>query len=111
MTRLVPVLIAALLAGACARVSVPDDASPGQRVYLTQCAICHGVMAEGLSAGPPLTDVVVGPPGTVDPAFRSAVLEGINENPDYGAMPGFALSEDDLLAVADYLRELGAPTG
>lgn len=111
MRRVIPIVLATLLAGACARPPVPEGASPGQAVYLSQCAVCHGVVGEGTSGGPPLTDVPVGAPGTVDPAFRSAVLEGINENPDFGAMPAFPLSDEDLLAVADHLRELGAPTG
>jgi hypothetical protein len=47
----------------------------------------------------------------VDPAFRAAVLEGVDQSPDFGAMPALPLSEQDLLAVADYLRSLGAPAG
>ena len=99
-----------VLLGACGQ-AVPEAQTPEEAVYVAQCSACHGPGAAGTRAAPPLLDVVVGPPGTVDPAFRAAVLEGVDQSPDFGAMPALPISEQDLLAVADYLRSLGAPAG
>jgi len=81
--------------------SIPQDRlDQGEAVYADKCAACHG--AAGKSDTP-------GAPDLSDPAKMAtksqADLDAVIVN-GRGAMPGFALGQDDRLAVADYVRSL-----
>ena len=83
-------------------LSIPQDRlDRGKSVYADKCVSCHGTT--GRAASP-------GAPDLSDPAKMAAKsqadVEAVIAN-GRGAMPGFGpLSQDDRLAVADYVRSL-----
>jgi mono/diheme cytochrome c family protein len=90
-----------VLAGCGADVD-SQGATPGGRLYLQQCATCHGVGREGVGTAPALpVDRMV---ALGRPALRRTIAEGGT------TMPGFAgvlsPSEIDLL-----VQDLVAPEG
>jgi len=82
------------------------DVSNGQKLFVANCAPCHGATGNGGAAGP----------GALAPSlYRSAPLdiaEAMITGP--GEMPVFALGEDerdDVIAFIRYLQEEPAPGG
>ncbi|MBK5957737.1 cytochrome C [Rhodoplanes elegans] len=102
-------------------VAVPPTASRGERVYLENCAICHGPQGRGNGAAAPsmsprprdlagdafkVKSTAAGVPPTRDD-LRKVIADGLAAS----AMPGFAdvLSAQDIDAVLDHLVTLGTP--
>lgn len=77
------------------------DGSKGERLYLTQCAMCHGQNGEG-GRGPTLArPKLLHAPD--DDALRSVIRGGIAGT----GMPGARLTEAELRELAAHVRKLG----
>jgi cytochrome c oxidase cbb3-type subunit III len=76
--------------------------SPGQPIYESHCAGCHGLDGHGSQQGPNIATVV-----DVQ-NLSDAQLTQIVHDGHTGGMPGFGsmLSDSDITAVVSYLREL-----
>jgi len=107
----------ALLAGALATFGACDKIfphrSPGERLYLDNCADCHGVDGRGNTAremGQPYADLTddVWKFGGDDAAIATAIREG-----SFGLMPGFQekLGDAQVQALVGYLRVLHRRAG
>lgn len=101
--------------------NVPTDASPGQKVYIENCAVCHGTKGDGLGVSAPSIyprprDFTQGlykykttgpgqPPSDAD--LIRMVAEGLPASP----MPYFSdiLTEEEIRAVVDYTKSF-SPT-
>ena len=83
--------------------SQPAPTSPGQALYQTNCAACHGADRAGSGSIPSLFNI--GARLSVD-AFKATVSNG------KGQMPGFGtLSSDDLEQILSYIANPNAPAG
>jgi putative heme-binding domain-containing protein len=90
-----------LIGSSAAGGQAPADRSPGERLYLTQCAKCHGPSGEG-GSGPVLArPKLLHAPD--DEALRAVIRSGI---PGTG-MPGTRLVEAELRELAAHVRKLG----
>lgn len=79
----------------------PADSNPGERLYLTQCAMCHGPKGEG-GRGPSLAKPkLLHAPD--DDALRNVIRFGI---PGTG-MPGTRLIDAENRELAAHVRTLG----
>ena len=81
----------------------PADVADGERVYLSQCASCHGREGRGTSAGP---DVSTG-------NFRRAssdegLLQVINKGVPGTTMPAFSMNSRQAWQIVAFLRSLAA---
>src|SRR5262245_14805972 len=77
---------------------------PGRKEYEARCAGCHGADGEGGGHGPGFVGVRQ-PRARSRSELRDLIRSGI---PDAG-MPGFALSDTELDAIAAYAEALRAP--
>ena len=98
----------ALMAAACGSAG-PD----GAELFAANCAACHGGMADGTDAGPPLVHRLYVPGHHPDAAFQSAVKNGVFAHHwDFGDMPAVAgVSEDEVAAIVEYVRGLQREAG
>jgi putative heme-binding domain-containing protein len=93
-----------------AGAQLPAHAPLGERLYLTQCAMCHGPKGEG-ARGPTLArPKLLHAPD--DDALRAVIRGGIAGT----GMPGTRLIDAELRELAAYVRKLGqvaapAPAG
>lgn len=55
----------------------PAELAEGERLFLDNCARCHGAEARGTEAGPPLVHVIYEPSHHADIAFQRAVVLGV----------------------------------
>jgi len=79
----------------------PADGSLGERLYLTQCAMCHGQKGEG-GRGPTLArPKLLHAPD--DDALRNVIRSGIAS----AGMPGTRLIDAELRELAAHVRKLG----
>ena len=106
-----------LLAGALALLGGCDQLfphrSPGERLYLDNCADCHGVDGRGNTVremGQPYADLTddVWKFGGDDTSVANAIREG-----SFGLMPGFQekLSDQQIQALVSYLKVLRKRAG
>ena len=115
-----------LAAAACGGSPTADPAEPGRQLYLNNCAACHGSAGEGQDdwqqrnpdgsfRAPPH-----GPAGHTwhhaDGLLFRVVRDGGTDIPSLGVksgMPAFGdrLSDDQIVAIIDYLRTLWEPDG
>jgi mono/diheme cytochrome c family protein len=56
---------------------VPAGLAEGERLFNDNCARCHGALAAGTDAGPPLVHTVYEPSHHADIAFQRAVTLGV----------------------------------
>ena len=75
--------------------------SLGERLYLTQCAVCHGPTGEG-GSGPALARPVL-PRASDDAALRDVIRGGLAGT----GMPATRLADAELRELAAYVRKLG----
>jgi putative heme-binding domain-containing protein len=75
--------------------------SLGERLYLTQCAMCHGPTGEG-GSGPALARPIL-PRASDDAALTNVIRGGLAGT----GMPGTRLADAELLELAAYVRKLG----
>ncbi|MFO1519829.1 MAG: cbb3-type cytochrome c oxidase N-terminal domain-containing protein [bacterium] len=81
----------------------PQEIKKGQEVFQARCVSCHGAKGEGV-IGPNLTDNYwIHGKGTM-PDVVKVISEGVNDKgmPAWGAV----LKEDELYAVASYVKSL-----
>lgn len=81
----------------------------GRRLYMAECAFCHGRQGGG-ALGPPLT----GPDWTYHTAETDVGMFSIIHGGAYGAMGAFArrgLHQDHMLRIIAYVRRLSGPGG
>lgn len=97
-----------------------DNAAPGRSpieegrlAFATECAGCHGRMAEGTGRGPALIDPVWGPSRFGDDAFRRAVREGVPSRLwRFGDMPAFPdLPEREVDRILAFVRQVQRTQG
>lgn len=79
----------------------PANAPLGERLYLTQCAMCHGPKGEGAN-GPTLARPKL-LHAADDDALKAIIRSGIAGT----GMPGTRLIDAELTALAAYVRKLG----
>src|SRR5450432_1631307 len=92
----------ALAAHAAAQVPSEPDLATGQKLFTSQCALCHGV-AGGGGRGPSLTRA------KLNHAEDDAALRGVIQNGIPPEMPGaWQLSPREAASVAAYVRSLGS---
>jgi putative heme-binding domain-containing protein len=81
--------------------SQPDTAAAGERIFLSQCSICHGQTGEG-GRGAPLNR-----PKLRHAADDAALVQVIRRGIPDSEMPGISLSPAELEQVAAFVRTLG----
>jgi putative heme-binding domain-containing protein len=82
----------------------PTDLARGEKLYLTQCAMCHGSKGEG-DSGPVLAKPALARAPDED-ALKAIIRGGLAGT----GMPGTRLVEAELRDLAAYVRKLGQVT-
>jgi PQQ-dependent dehydrogenase (methanol/ethanol family) len=84
------------------QVSVALGADAGRDLFIQRCSVCHGADAGGTDRGPALL-------GNRRLRTRTAAeIAGVIHDGTPGGMPAFALPQDRLTPLADYIRSLNA---
>ncbi len=110
------VLVASMvvvLAGCAEQTSADIERQParlveeGERVYMANCAECHGEDLEGTDTGPSFLSIVYEPSHHGDGSFRIAVIAGVPQHHwGFGAMPPVSgLSDADIEGIVAFVRE------
>ncbi|MDX8477931.1 cytochrome c [Mesorhizobium sp. VK24D] len=97
-------------------VQVPQfspTAFRGKAAFDKVCAACHGVNASGTEKGPPFINEIYNPGHHSDDAFFLAAKFGVRQHHwPYGNMPPQPqVSEEDVAAIVQYVRELQLANG
>ncbi|MBL1430997.1 MAG: cytochrome c [Robiginitomaculum sp.] len=85
-------------------------ASPGEEIYMENCAACHGEDGKGALPGitPDLTSLS-GPLSKSDEELITSITEGFESPGSQMAMPPLGgndeLDEDDVKEILEYMRE------
>jgi mono/diheme cytochrome c family protein len=89
------------------------DVDRGEELFASHCAVCHGPVADGTPAGPPLVHVIYEPSHHSDESFQVAVARGVQPHHwDYGPMPPVSgLDRDDVADITAWVRELQREAG
>jgi mono/diheme cytochrome c family protein len=114
--------LATLLAGCEGRPAIRSDFDPGpvppglaegERLFTDNCARCHGTLAVGTDAGPPLVHMIYEPNHHADIAFQRAVALGVPAHHwRFGNMPPVAgLDEAAVERITAYVRWLQRKAG
>lgn len=82
-----------------AEIDAADDA--GERLYLSQCAYCHGPSGEGGRGSPLNRAQLLQAPD--EEALIRVIRRGIADTP----MPSSALTDEELRTLAGHVRKLG----
>ena len=102
--------------------TVPADASLGQRIYLANCAICHGPDGRGNGAAAPSMiprprDFTAGlykykSTPADDPASEADLVRSVRDGLHASGMPywGDILKSEEITAVVDYVRRFSPPS-
>ena len=113
-TRLGPLLLAVLVAVACGPDDADDvDLARGERLFEMNCVACHGHLATGTTAGPPLVHEIYEPGHHPDESFHRAVQQGVPQHHwDFGPMPVIpGLREAEVTDIIAYVRSLQREAG
>ncbi len=88
-------------------------ASAGETAFEANCAECHGTNATGTENGPPLVHDIYNPGHHPDESFYLAVRRGTRQHHwPFGNMPPQDhVTDDELLAIVAYVRELQQANG
>lgn len=101
MRRIVFTAVAVgLVTWACSTAAPPDPESEGARLYVANCAECHGVDAAGLKASNLRTGLDAG-------YVAATMTDGVEGMPTYTD----TLTPDQIRTLADYIHEIGTSTG
>jgi mono/diheme cytochrome c family protein len=97
-------------------VRVPQlspNATAGKTAFDANCASCHGANAAGSDQGPPLVHEIYNPGHHADLAFVLAAKQGVRRHHwPFGDMPPQPqVTEDQISAIIQYVRELQAANG
>jgi mono/diheme cytochrome c family protein len=95
--QVVPALFLMAAAG-CAGDEVGEVVAPGAALYARACGACHGPDGNGTAAAPTLT-------AASEEAIRTAVAEGVDADPSFGAMAPVDLTPAQLAAIVSHLSE------
>lgn len=89
------------------------DVDRGEELFAANCAVCHGPVADGTPAGPPLVHEIYEPSHHSDEAFQVAVAQGVQAHHwDFGPMPPIGgLDRDDVADITAWVRELQREAG
>jgi mono/diheme cytochrome c family protein len=92
---------------------VPPALVEGERRYNPTCGPCHGSLATGSDAGPPLVHRIYEPSHHSDAAFRLAVTRGVRAHHwSFGNMPPIPEMDSTAIAgVTAYVRWLQQKAG
>jgi mono/diheme cytochrome c family protein len=92
---------------------VPAELADGERLFNANCARCHGVLAVGTDAGPPLVHKVYEPSHHADFAFQRAVEVGVSAHHwRFGNMPPIAgVDQTEVERITAYVRWLQRQAG
>jgi mono/diheme cytochrome c family protein len=98
------------------KVSVPTLSSlamAGEVAFEATCAACHGINGAGTENGPPLVHDIYNPGHHPDEAFYLAARRGTRQHHwSFGNMPPLDdVTDEDLLAIVAYVRELQQANG
>lgn len=99
------------------QVTVPqlsELAQQGEAAFEAHCIACHGANAAGVDgAGPPLVHKVYEPSHHGDMAIALAPIRGVPQHHwPFGDMPPVeGITEDDILRILAYIRELQRANG
>ncbi|HEY6328255.1 MAG TPA: cytochrome b N-terminal domain-containing protein [Blastocatellia bacterium] len=95
-------------------VTPPEETSPSEvgsdalKIFLANCASCHGSNAAGGPLGPSLVKISRRPGVSVE--FLERFIAGHGREPSPDSMPRFGqLTQDDRAKLADWLAKLDAP--
>jgi alcohol dehydrogenase (cytochrome c) len=81
------------------RAAAAQSTEAGRRHYEVLCTRCHGSDGRGGVAGPPIAHTLA---SRSDEELATLIREGMPR----AGMPGFAIPDDDMLALLAFLREL-----
>ena len=111
-------IFAVLMITACGGESASqqdhDDAVfVGEKLFNTNCSVCHGISAVGTNQGPPLIDKTYHPNHHPDFSFQNAIKNGVRRHHwDFGNMlPVAGVSEDDAEKIICYIRDTQLANG
>lgn len=98
---------------AAAEGELSDAAEAGKKLFIANCAQCHGRRADGTTQGPPLVHRIYEPGHHANASFVLAVTRGVRAHHwEFGNMPAIpGLSIDDIHQVICYVRELQVANG
>ncbi len=90
-----------------------DAVQAGEKLFNTNCSVCHGVGAVGTKQGPPLIDRTYHPGHHNDFSIRNAIKNGVRAHHwDFGNMlPVAGVSEDDAEKIICYIRDAQLASG
>ena len=94
--------------------SLSSKATTGQERFAGNCALCHGVNADGREGkGPPLIHKIYEPNHHGDASFYSAALNGVRAHHwRFGNMPPVAgIKPEEVEYIITYVREVQRHTG
>lgn len=94
-------------------LAVPAELEQGAEHYGRACAACHGEVALGTAAGPPLVHIVYEPNHHGDMAFVLAAERGVRAHHwGFGDMPPVpGIQREEVLAIVQYIRWLQREAG
>lgn len=94
-----------------ARLVSPETMEVGRRVYVAQCAVCHGVEGKGQTPDyPPLAGnksiTMASPVNSIRMVLNGGYPPGTRKNPRPHGMPPFShiLDDDEVAAAVSYIR-------
>jgi mono/diheme cytochrome c family protein len=94
-----------------ARLVNPEVMETGRKVYVAQCAVCHGAEGRGQTpAYPPLAAnqsiTMASPVNPIRMVLNGGYPPGTKKNPRPHGMPPFShlLNDDEVAAVVTYIR-------
>ena len=98
---------------AAAEGELSDAAEAGKKLFIANCAQCHGRRADGTTQGPPLVHQIYEPGHHSNASFVLAVTRGVRAHHwEFGNMPAIpGLSIDEIHQVICYVRELQVANG
>lgn len=113
-----PVAVAAVIGtvvgcGAPGQDASGDAEHRGEVLFMQNCVACHGTLAAGTAAGPPLVHDIYEPGHHPDDAFQRAVTGGVAQHHwTFGPMPAIpGLDHREVEDIISYVRHLQREAG